>query len=127
MTDLQLPSFDQERRQHPRILFKDPLLFSPVMESTSGHVLEVAAACFAAKSLDLSEGGICLEILESVPQPNILLIHMKVPLKPPVALMIYAKKIWEKGAIGGFQFIVISGEDRSAIRRYIESTFSQIN
>lgn len=123
MADPQDPLPAKERRRHSRSRFNTPVLFSPVTESRSGQVLEVTAAFLTAKIRNLCENGICLELLEIVPKTDILLVHLKVPHRPD-PLMIYAKKIWEKGRVGGFEFIVIQEADRSAIQRHIEKEIS---
>jgi len=114
MADSQQP----EKRKHSRIKFDGDVKIHPVMQSKSGNILEVQNKEIAAKSDDLSEGGICLEIGDTNAATDILKLTFSI--KKDKAVDAYAKLAWKSGAKCGLQFIVLDDESRKQIKDYVD-------
>ncbi len=114
MADFQQP----EKRKHSRIKFDGDVKIHPVMQSKSGNILEVQSKEITAKSDDLSEGGICLELGDTHAATDILKLTFNI--KKEKAVDVYAKLAWKSGAKCGLQFIVLDDESRKQIKDYVE-------
>jgi len=90
----------------------------PVVESKSGNVFEVSGSPIEVKSLDVSEGGLRLELSKAVPSHKILKINFETQKNKLVD--VYTKIAWVQGALCGLQFIVLDNATRQFIRTYVE-------
>jgi len=103
-----------ERRKYPRAKFEAPVIVHKVIESSSGNVFEVQGTPITAKSTDVSEGGIRLEMAKSVPFTKIFKLNFQ--LLKNKSVDVYARVAWEGDGTCGLQFIVLDEEVRKQIR-----------
>ena len=106
-----------ERRKHTRAKFQDSVVVHKVIESKSGNVYEVQGNPLVVKALDVSEGGIRLEI-GSDPSSKILKLNFQVQKNKPMD--IYSKLAWTEKGTCGLEFIVADEQIRLLIRNYVE-------
>ena len=114
MTPLNQP----DRQKYHRIKFNTQVNIHPVIESTSGNVLEVPTAGYTVKSRDVSEGGIRLKMRGTDSPTKILKLNFIIQTSKTVDA--YAKLVWKKGDLYGFQYIVLDDDSRGQIRDYVE-------
>jgi hypothetical protein len=100
------------------VQLNDQVAIFPIME-TNGF-LEVPEKSLQAKSLDVSEGGIRLELKKNQRPTEILKVCFHLSSEKP--LMIYAKLIWKKENIFGYEYVVLDDTDRAQIRAFINGT-----
>ena len=105
-----------EKRKHPRADLSVKVTLYPVSEGANG--LEVHDLGFEAKSCDISEGGINLELSDTDSLADILKIKIK--MKKNYVEM-FAELVWQKNGNCGFQCIVLSDVDRAQISDYVQS------
>src|ERR1700734_963875 len=110
-----------EKRKHKRVHFKEPVIVHPVVESKSGNVFEVSGTPLELKSLDVSEGGLRIELSEPVPSHKILKVNFA--LSKNKLVDVYTKIAWVNGALCGLQFIVLDEATRQFLRGYVEKSF----
>jgi hypothetical protein len=103
-----------ERRKYPRAKFDATVIVHKVVESNSGNVFEVQGTPIAAKSTDVSEGGIRLEMAKSSPFTKILKLNFQILKNKSVD--VYTRVAWEGDGSCGLQFIVLDDEIRKQIR-----------
>jgi hypothetical protein len=116
--ELKSPS---ERRKYKRAQFKESIVVHPVIESKSGNVYEVGGDPIEVKSMDVSEGGLRLQLLTPVPPHKMLKVNFELPKNKLID--VYTKITWVNGALCGLQFIVLDENTRQFIRGYVEKNF----
>src|SRR5580658_1195397 len=107
-----------ERRKHSRVKFQETVTLHNVIESKSGNVFEVAGAPLKAKSKDVSEGGMRLEVEMSSSSSKIFKLNFQ--LQKNKTVDVYSKLAWASEGMFGLQFIVADEEIRKIIRQYVE-------
>ena len=106
-----------DRQKYHRVPYDDQVSLFPVIESNG--LLEIPEKNLRAKSLDLSEGGIRLELKRNQrPTP---IVKVRFNLGGLKTLNVYAQLIWKKGITFGFQYIVLDDSDREQIREYVKN------
>ncbi|HTA77100.1 MAG TPA: PilZ domain-containing protein [bacterium] len=105
-----------EKRKHYRADLSVKVTLYPVTENPKG--LEVPDHGFEAKSCDISENGIRLELNDTDPLALILKLEFKIDKKNFIE--IFARLIWQIDEYCGFQCIVMSDEARAKIRDYVK-------
>ncbi len=106
-----------ERRKHSRVRFLDQVQIHPVVESKSGNVLEVQGNPLTVKAVDLSEGGIRLEL--GIPKPPSHILKLNFRVNKDKTVDVYSKLAWNSEKHLGYQFIVVDEETRKAIRDFV--------
>jgi hypothetical protein len=92
-----------EKRRHLRVEFNEAVRVQPVLPSGADRVLEVQEATFHARALDLSEGGLRLEMGEA-PRPDFLLkLGFEIADHP---LEVYGRIVWTEGNRCGVRFMI---------------------
>jgi hypothetical protein len=107
-----------ERRKHPRARFEDNVQIHPVIESKSGNVFEVQGNPLTLKAVDLSEGGIRLEL--GIPKPPSHILKLNFQVHKDKSVDVYSKLAWTSDKFLGYQFIVVDEETRKVIRDLVE-------
>jgi len=110
----------QDKRQHKRAHFQEPIKAHHVIESKSGNVFEVQGSPLLIRAKNISEGGLCLELGDRVKPQMILKLDFQVGPKQKVD--VYAKVVWIDQELGGLQFIILDDPIRRTIRQYVEAT-----
>lgn len=109
-----------ERRKHTRAKFQEEVTVHGVVESKSGNVFEVQERPVTLRAQDVSEGGIRLEIGDTVSPSKIFKLNFTLPKSKPVD--VYSKLAWVEKGMCGLQFIVVDDEIRRMIRSYVEKS-----
>jgi hypothetical protein len=107
-----------ERREKPRVPFKDAVKVHRVQPSKSGHIFEVSGDPIPAKGQDINENGLCLNV-DPPPEPqSILKVNFEVAEK---AVDVYARVVWADVDRCGLRFIVLDKPGCRAIKDYMAS------
>ncbi len=123
MTDIKNQSTSKnpepDRQKYRRVQLNDRVTIFPIIESNG--FLEVPEKNLQAKSLDVSEGGIRLELKKGQRPTELIKIcfHLMNLEKP---LVVYTRLIWKKDNVFGFQYIVLDDSDRAQLRAFINGT-----
>ena len=112
-----------ERRRHHRTKFHEKVTVHHVTESKSGNVFEVQGNPLTTKALDVSEGGIRLELGETKLPTSILKLNFKVNKDKTVD--VYSKLAWAGDGACGLQFIVLDEEVRKIIKGLVDKAVGQ--
>jgi hypothetical protein len=107
-----------DRQKYQRVHFNDQVTVYPVIPSSYG-VLEIPEKSTLAQCHDISESGIRLKLKRGQHPTEILKVRLKLQSAKP--LDVYAKLIWKKGPVCGFQYIVLNDADREQIRAYVNN------
>ncbi len=107
-----------ERRKHPRVKFHEKITAHNVVESKSGNVYEVSDNPQTIQALNISEGGIRLE-LGTIHEPSTI-VKLTLSFKEK-SLDVYSKLVWTAKGLCGLQFMVLEEEVRKAIRALVEN------
>lgn len=108
---------ESERRKYNRAKFNEAVTVHNVTESKSGNVFEVQGAPMVLKALDVSEGGMRLEIDDPASPTKIFKLNFKLPRNGSVD--VYSKIAWNGDGTCGLQFIVLDEDVRKHIRGYV--------
>ncbi len=111
-----------ERRKHTRVKFHEKITVHDVLESKSGNVFEVNDLPHTVQSLNISEGGIRLELSDNHNPPSIL--KLKIDFKDK-SLDLYGKLIWKAQGLCGLQFLLLDEEVRNAIRGLVSKNMKE--
>jgi hypothetical protein len=109
---------EPERQKYRRVQLNDQVTIFLIIESNG--FLEVPEKNLRAKSLDVSEGGIRLELKKNQRPTEFLKICFHLNSENP--LVVYTRQIWKKGNIFGFQYVVLDDADRAKLRAFINGT-----
>ena len=109
---------EPDRQKFRRVQHNDQVAIFPILEANG--FLEVPEKSLQAKSLDVSEGGIRLELKKNQRPTEILKVCFHLSSEKP--LTVYAKLIWKKENIFGYEYLVLDDADRAQVRAYVNGT-----
>ncbi len=108
----------EERRKQPRVKFAKPVQIYPVVESQSGNIFEVQKDFLTVKAVDLSEGGIRLEL--GIPKPPGHILKLNFDIQKDRSVTVYGKLCWSTGKFAGCKFIALEKETLQQIQDFVE-------
>ena len=109
---------EPDRQKYRRVQLNDQVTIFPIVEANG--FLEVPEKNLQAKSLDVSEGGIRLELKKGQRPTEFLKVCFH--LNSEKAVVVFTRQIWKKDNIFGFQYIVLDDADRAQLRAFINGT-----
>jgi hypothetical protein len=95
-------SKDNEHRQYPRIDFVTEVVIQEMVES-EGNSFVIQETTVLGKALDISEGGMRMELSDTAALSQILKLNFYMEKNDLVE--VYGKRVWQKGNIYGLEFI----------------------
>jgi hypothetical protein len=103
-------SKNKEHRQYPRIDFVTEVVIQEMVES-EGNTFVIQETTVLGKALDISEGGMRMEISDAADLTQILKLNFRMQKNDMVE--VYGNRVWQKGDIYGLEFIpATSTEDK---------------
>ncbi len=90
-----------EKRRYERHPFEGILRLQRVRESSSGPVFEVAEHCIEASARNISEGGLKVEMGDTLPADSILKVTLAAV--PPVEA--YVRVVWSRDRDCGLSYL----------------------
>ena len=105
-----------ENRQHPRIDFVTEVVIQQMKES-EGNAFVIQETTVLGKALDISEGGIRMELSDKASLTEILKLHFYMGKNRLVE--VYGKQVWKKGNIYGLEFIPATGSEGKKVHFFV--------
>jgi hypothetical protein len=93
---------ENENRQYPRMDFVTEVVIQQMVES-DGNAFVIQETTVLGKALDISEGGMRMEISDTASLSQILKLNFYMEKNDLVE--VYTKQVWQKGNIYGLEFI----------------------
>src|SRR6185369_15271827 len=115
----------KEKRVHPRISVKIPVLYRMVENAQ-----EVEGSLAArkkesqARTMDISLGGISIVVPETLIDGALLQLYILLP-DPEIQLKALAKVVWASETGGGLRFLSMNEEDVKSLKAYLDKASSR--
>ncbi len=107
-----------EALTNPSLPFKGQVQVTPVFESASANILEIAEKGYNATGVSLNEGGLLVEMPKNAAIPALVRVEFK--LKKWDTISVYAR--WTRqGHLFDFSFLIITPEDQARIQTYLNA------
>lgn len=107
-----------EALKNPSMPFKSQVQVTPVFESASANILEIAEKGYDAAGVSLSENGLLVEMPKNAAIPALVRVEFK--LKKWETISVYAK--WTRqGHLFDFNFLIITPDDQARIQTHLNA------
>jgi len=109
-----------EKRAFPRVPFQTDVLVTALTPSLRSGSFEIPEKGLLAKSLDMSEGGLRLELPPNFSLEDFTVARFQLKNNEP-KLILFLKRVWSRGNQAGFSFLSLTEPDQERIRRFVQS------
>ena len=107
---------ENESRHYPRIDFVTEVVIQEMVES-EGNAFVIKETTVLGKALDISEGGMRMEISDTAALSQILKLNFYMEKNDLVE--VYGKRVWQKGNIYGLEFIPATSAEGKKVHFFV--------
>ena len=114
----------KERRVHPRITVKIPIIFRVLDDQEEiNNTFEWRKRVKHRHTLDVSLGGMCIMTDQPLPEGSILNLEITIP-EAQGKLKAMAEVVWSNETGGGIRFLAMNENDKKSLKDYLAKASS---